>query len=298
MPDIPVWNKCDNRCLMCANPASFARVRSSRYGLPEQIRRFEAYLAGHGAAYAKNASDRSALNLTGGEPALHPDFIKLLAYFRRRNRGREFTLLTNGRRFSDPVFAAAALKAAGAPFSIAVSVHGPGPVFHDEVTRAPGSFRETLAGLRNIFAFRSARQSLEIRLILHRRSIKRLRSTLSLLLKEFSRFGGWRAVAIHYELEGRALRDSSLRLGLPDSAAAVNACSGLIGKFREFRLYHFPLCLLTTGLRPLARISLPPEDRCFPSTCRGCAARARCVGLMPAYARRFGLSWIRPLEGT
>jgi MoaA/NifB/PqqE/SkfB family radical SAM enzyme len=298
MPDIPVWNKCGNRCLMCANSAAFSRAVSSRYGLAAQIRRFETYLAGHGAAYAKNAADRSALNLTGGEPTRNPEFLKLLAYFRRRNRGLELTLLSNGRRFSDPVFAAAALKAAGAPFSVAVSVHGPGPVLHDGVTGVRGSFRQTLAGLRNIFALRKAGQAVEIRLVLHRRNIARLRATLSLLLREFSGFSGWRAVAIQYELEGRALRDSSLRLSLQDSAAALNACAGLVRRFGEFRLYHFPLCLLKKELRPLARISLPPEDRLYPPACSGCSARARCVGLMPAYARRFGLSWIKPLEGT
>jgi MoaA/NifB/PqqE/SkfB family radical SAM enzyme len=296
MPDIPVWNKCDNRCVMCANPASFGRAPAARYKLPAQIRRFEAYLAGHSAAYAKNAGDRSALNLTGGEPTLHPDFVKLLAYFRKRNRGRGLALLSNGRRFSDPVFAAAALKAAGAPFSVAVSVHGPGPSAHDAVTGVSGSFRATLAGLRNIFALRSAGQQVELRLILHRRSVKGLRGTLALLLKEFGRLGGWRAVAMHYELEGRALRDRSLGLDLTESAAAVNASSGLIKRFGEFRLYHFPLCLLKEELRPLAWVSLPPEDRCYPAACRGCSGRRRCVGVMPAYARRFGAAWVAPLK--
>jgi MoaA/NifB/PqqE/SkfB family radical SAM enzyme len=296
MPDIPVWNKCDNRCLMCANPASFARVRSARYGLDAQIRRFEGYLAGHKAAYAKNADDPSALNLTGGEPTLHPEFLKLLAYFRRRNRGRELALLSNGRRFADPAFAAAALKAAGAPFSVAVSVHGPGPAAHDAVTGVPGSFRATLAGLRNIFALKGPGQTVEVRLILHRRSVKGLRGALALLLREFSRFKGWRAVAMHYELEGRALRDRSLALGLEESAAAVNACAGLVAKFGEFRLYHFPLCLLRKDLRARAWVSLPPEDRAYPAACSGCAAKARCVGVMPAYVRRFGAAWVRPLE--
>ncbi len=296
MPDIPVWNKCDNLCVMCANAASFSRPSHGRYGLAAQIKRFESYLAGRTAAYAKNAADPAALNLTGGEPSLHPDFLKLLAYFRKRNPGRELALLSNGRRFSDPDFTGAALRAAGSPFSVAVSLHGSTAARHDAVTGVRGSFAETLAGLRNIFSLKKRGQSPELRLVLHRRNIEDLGDILRLLLREFSGYGGWRAVALHYELEGRALGDRSLGLRLETSAAAVNACSGLIKRFGEFRLYHFPLCLLAEKLRPLAWVSLPPEDRSYPRACGRCRLRPSCVGLMPAYVKRFGRSEIKPEE--
>ena len=296
MPDIPFWNKCDNRCLMCANEPSFARAPSGRYGLKAQVKRFESYLAGFTGAYAKNAENGAALNLTGGEPALHPDFLKLLAYFRKRTPGRELTLLTNGRRFADPVFAAAALRTAKAPFSVAVAMHGSTSARHDAVTGVRGSFAATLAGLRNIFANKSRGQTLEIRLVLHRRNIKDLKELLLLLLREFSGFGEWRAVALHYELEGRALKNSgALSLRLKTSAAAANSCAGLIRRFKEFRLYHFPLCLLKKELRPLAWVTLPPEDRVYPAACARCAARAGCVGLMAAYNARYGPGELKPL---
>jgi MoaA/NifB/PqqE/SkfB family radical SAM enzyme len=296
MPDIPVWNKCGNRCAMCANTVSFNRGPSARYLLGAQIRRFERYLAG-APAYAKNAGNPAALNLTGGEPTLHPEFLKLLAYFRKRTPGRDLALLSNGRRFADGEFARAALLAGGKPFSVAVSLHGSGPAGHDAVTRVPGSFRQTMAGLRNLFEHKRPGQTVEIRLVLHRGSVKNLKGLLGLLLREFSGFGGWRAVALHYELVGRAARGSKeLDLELEASAAAVNKCAPLIKKFGEFRLYHFPLCLLKAGLRPLAWVSLPPEDRAYPPVCGACPARGNCVGLTPRYLARFGTAGIRPVE--
>jgi MoaA/NifB/PqqE/SkfB family radical SAM enzyme len=296
MPDIPVWNKCGNRCVMCANTVSFNRGPSARYRLAAQIKRYESYLAG-ARAYAKNAGNPAALNLTGGEPTLNPEFLKLLAYFRKRTPGRELALLSNGRRFAYGEFARAALLAGGAPFSVAISLHGRGPAGHDAVTRVPGSFRQTLAGLRNLFEHKRSGQTVEIRLVLHRGSVGNLKGLLGLLLKEFSGFAGWRVVALHYELVGRAARGSKeLDLGLETSAAAVNGCAPLIKKFPEFRLYHFPLCLLKPELRPLAWVSLPPEDRSYPAPCGACRARSRCVGLTPLYLARFGTAGIRPLE--
>ncbi len=296
MPDIPVWNKCGNRCVMCANTVSFNRGPSARYRLRAQIGRFERYLAGV-PAYAKNAGNPAALNLTGGEPAQNPDFLKLLAYFRKRTPGRELALLSNGRRFCDADFAKAALLAGGKPFSVAVPLHGAGPASHDAVTRVPGSFRQTLAGLRNLFAYKRPGQTVEIRLVLHRGSVKNLGPLLRLLLREFSGFGGWRAVALHYELVGRAARGSTaLDLGLEASAAAVNACAPLIKKFGEFRLYHFPLCLLKPVLRAKAWVSLPPEDRAYPPACGACAVKGSCVGLTPRGLARFGTAGVRPVE--
>jgi len=297
MPDIPLWNKCDNRCVMCANEPAFARAPSGRYLLKSQIKRFESYLSGFNTAYAKNADNGAALNLTGGEPALNPDFFKLLAYFRKRTPGRELTLLSNGRHFSAAAFAAATLKAGKAPLAVAVSLHGSTAARHDSVSGVMGSFNATLAGLRNICAHKSSGQTLEIRLVLHRRNIKDFNNMLLLLLREFSGFRGWRAVALHYELEGRALKNSkTLSLRLKTSAMAVNSCAGLIRRFKEFRLYHFPLCILKKELRPLAWVTLPPEDRFYARECGGCALRANCVGLMARYRVRFGSGELRPLK--
>lgn len=280
---------------MCANEPAFGRAPSGRYRLKGQIKRFESWLSGSDGAYDKNSENRAALNLTGGEPALNPDFLKLLAYFRRRAAGGELTLLSNGRRFADAGFAGAALKAAGAPFVAAVSLHGSTAARHDAISGVRGSFDAALAGLRNILARKSRGQALEIRLVLHRRNIKDLKNLLSLLLREFSGFKGWRAVAMHYELEGRALNNSSLALRLTTSSGAVNSCAGLIRRFGEFRLYHFPLCLLKKELRPLAWVTLPPEDRFYAAACGPCSLRAGCVGLMARYNARFGAGELKKI---
>ena len=97
MPDIPVWNKCDNKCVMCANTAAFCLNTSRDYSLLKQAARLERHLRG-GAAYKKNARTAGAWNLTGGEPTLNPEFLKAVAHFRRRLKGAELLLLSRFRR--------------------------------------------------------------------------------------------------------------------------------------------------------------------------------------------------------
>lgn len=293
MPDIAFWNKCDNRCVMCTNMASFSASATEQYRLKGQVLKMEKYLKS-GGVYAKNAGDPGFLTLTGGEPAIHPDFFQLLSYFRRRLPGVPITLLSNGRRFARRAFCSRFLKIAGAPFCVAVPLHGPGAALHDAITGVPGSFAQTVAGLSNLFALRDGQQ-VEVRLVLHGLNIAELRRTLEFLLKEFPGTAAYRVAAIHYEIEGMSRRNRrALELTLSDSAAAVNACADLIREFPAFRLYHYPLCLLTKGLRPLSLVTLPADQRVYPRSCGRCALKKGCAGLMSAYYAGYGAAELRP----
>lgn len=294
MPDIPVWNKCDNLCAMCANTAGFARNTSRDYLFARQAARLESHLRG-AAAYRKNARTAGAWNLTGGEPTLNPDLLKTLAYFRRRLPGEPLVLLSNGRRFADRAFAAAVCAAAGRPFALAVSLHGPDAASHDAVTGVKGSFAQTVAGLKNVFSLPRP-PAVELRVILHRLNFRKLPATLR-FIKRIFRGAEYRVVVMHYESEGRGARNAA-RLALPLAATAgqVNAASRLLLAFGEARLYHFPLCLLKPSLLPLAAVSLPPEDRVYPPVCRACRMRPGCVGLMRPYFRAYGAGELKAVR--
>ncbi|OGS54918.1 MAG: hypothetical protein A3J79_10275 [Elusimicrobia bacterium RIFOXYB2_FULL_62_6] len=300
MPDIPFWNKCDNKCVMCTNLDEFASQQAPRYGLKHQIEKLERWLKGLGRIYLKNADKADFVSLTGGEPTLHPDFFKLLAYFRKRLPGTPITLLSNGRRFADGEFTERFLKIARPPFTVGVPLHGGSAAAHDRVAGVKGAFAQTVKGLKNLFAGSAAGWGggLEIRLVLHRLNIKGLPNILLFLLKEFPELGRYRIAAIHYEIEGKALENRrKVGLKLTDSARAVNAAAPLIARFPDLRLYHFPLCLVKKELRPLCRITLPPEDRVYPAKCAGCRARRKCLGLMTEYYKAYGDAELRPLRG-
>ncbi len=295
MPDIAFWNKCNSKCVMCTNMASFSRQDSAQYRLKGQIEKMERYLRGQGPVYLKNADLAGFVSLTGGEPTIHPDFFPLLTYFRRRLPRVPITLLSNGRRFADRKFAEKFCAAARPPFFVAIALHGPTAGAHDGVAGVRGSFSQTVAGLRNLFALGPG-LGVEIRLVLHKISLPYFRKTLEFLLKTFPDTGRYRVTAIHYEIEGMSLENHrSVGLKLSSSAAAVDAALPLIKRFADLRLYHFPLCQVRPELRPLCRVTLPPEDRVYPAACRGCRLRRKCLGLMSEYYKLFGAAELKPV---
>ncbi|OIO02049.1 MAG: hypothetical protein AUJ51_07170 [Elusimicrobia bacterium CG1_02_56_21] len=296
MPDIALWNKCNNKCVMCTNMESFARQDSSQYRLKCQIEKLERYLKGQGQVYLKNSGLAGFISLTGGEPTIHPDFFQLVAYFRRRMPGIPITLLSNGRLFADRKFAGKFARLARPPFSVAIAVHGPSAGVHDPVAGVRGSFSQTVRGLENLFSMAGGVR-VEIRLVLHKKNLAAFPKTLEFLLKKFPDTGSYTVTAIHYEIEGMSLENhSSVGLKFSVSSKVVGAALPLIKKFSDFRLYHFPLCQLRPELRPLARITLPPEDRIYPAACRGCRLRRKCLGLMLEYYKAFGDSELKPVK--
>jgi len=290
MPDIAVWNICNNKCIMCTNDPSFARQECGQYRLKGQILKMEKYLKGKDNVYAKNAGDRSYLNLTGGEPTLHPDFFPLITYFRRRLPGTFISLLSNGRKFCDEEFTKKYLLAAKPPFATVIPVHSSSPEEHDYIAGAAGSFEETVKGIENILKYRKKGQYLDIRYIHHGIGKNRLSNTLNFMLERFPDTRQYSFTVIHFEIEGHSFIDlDKIRLTLTESAADVLKAKPLIDRFRYFELYHYPLCVLDEGLRPLARITLPQEERVYPENiCGKCSQRKNCLGLMIDYYKIFG----------
>ena len=88
----------------------------------------------------------------------------------------------------------------------------------------------------------------------------------------------------------------SVGLRFSSSSKKVTAALPLIRRFPDFRLYHFPLCQVGPELRPLCRVTLPPEDRVYPPACKKCAARKRCLGLMLEYHKKFGAGELKALK--
>ena len=297
MPDIPFWNKCDNKCVMCTNLPAFAEQPGEHYRLKSQIGKLERYLKGMGPVYLKNAGRAEFVSLTGGEPTLHPDFFKLLSYFRKRLPGVPVTLLSNGRRFADEKFSQKFSAVARPPFSVAIALHGPSARVHDAVAGVKGSFAQTVKGLKNLLAIPGA-PWVEIRLVLHKMNVPCLDKTIKFLLKTFPDTAAYSVTAIHYEIEGMSLANhSELALKLSVSAAKLGSCLPLLRRFKDFRLYHFPLCLVRKELRPLCWITLPPEDRVYPAgKCGRCRLKKTCLGLMLEYSKMFGDAELKPVK--
>lgn len=116
---------CNNRCPGCSNVFTTRRMEAPLSGdewieLIERIRPYVRWL-----------------KLTGGEPTLHPDFERIVAFLNRR--GIPFRLLTNGRW---PSFERTLARLVESPMleSLLISLHGPDERSHEAFTGVPGSF--------------------------------------------------------------------------------------------------------------------------------------------------------------
>lgn len=85
------------------------------------------------------------VDFDGGEPLLHPRHVQAIRHARRRGYER-VTLTTNGRVLSYEAVTCE-LLACGL-HALLVSLHGATAATHEALTRTPGSFAQTLEGLR------------------------------------------------------------------------------------------------------------------------------------------------------
>jgi radical SAM protein with 4Fe4S-binding SPASM domain len=88
------------------------------------------------------------LTFTGGEPTLREDLPDLLLHAQKR--GAVTGLITNGRRLKDKNYVEK-LEKAGLDF-VQVTLESHKPEAHDLMTAVHGSWKETVAGIRNVVA--------------------------------------------------------------------------------------------------------------------------------------------------
>ncbi len=84
---------------------------------------------------------------TGGEPSLHPNFLELVRMARKMGY-KTIQIQTNGRTFAYRDFCLKAIKAGVNQFSPAL--HGHNAKIHDFLTNSPGSFEQTVQGIKNL----------------------------------------------------------------------------------------------------------------------------------------------------
>lgn len=161
---------CNNRCPYCPQQI----LRSCR---PHAALSTDEVIAAMQEARSKGFDH---IALTGGEPSVRPDFLQLIEQARRIGFSR-ITITTNGRMFAYREFARLAVVSGLTGASI--SLHGPDAATHEAMTSTPGSFAQTLAGLKNLRCERGPDgRMLELSTItvISRPNAHRLRETLSL----------------------------------------------------------------------------------------------------------------------
>lgn len=122
-------HRCNMRCVhcYCRREASDHQARSTEMTFGE-ICRIVDQLAEAGCLY---------LYLTGGEPLLRPDFLKIYDYV--RNKGFLLTVLTNGTMITPSI---ADHMAKYPPYRLEISLYGATQETYESITQVPGSYEK------------------------------------------------------------------------------------------------------------------------------------------------------------
>ena len=294
MPDFPLWPQCNIGCVFCSNPVEGFRETTDKYSYEELRRKLLDYKRGL-QTFVKFDEVRDYFNLTGGEPTIHPDFLKILALIRTEFPENLIRLLSNGRMFAREDFARWTCGIAGLPFEVAVPMFGPTAATHESISRTPGSFAQTTQGLRHLAKHRRPGQKVEIRIIMTKVQARFLDGLLDFLLAEFP----WvdRVVFLYEEVEGFAeMYKDRLLFTQSECAEAIDRNFEKLGRFKDARLYHFSLCAVPTRLWPRVWRTLAGFKVTWLDGCRTkCLYRDQCVGVHRSYQRHMGAPDIAPI---
>jgi MoaA/NifB/PqqE/SkfB family radical SAM enzyme len=127
---------CNNNCIFCMEEDRDARYVNNSAMTPERVRWI-----------LEDSRGAEEVCFTSGEPTTRPELPDFVAHARSLGY-RRISTMTNGRRVSQLSYAAQLVKAGMNRFYI--SIHGHTKKLHEGLTRTPGSFEQTVAGLETV----------------------------------------------------------------------------------------------------------------------------------------------------
>lgn len=260
-----VTAKCNSNCIMCPSPEA-ARKNGQHTCIADLIE-----IARHIPTYTAH------LTITGGEPFLvGKDVFPFIGFLRDKFDSTEFLFLTNGRVFSLPSYINLLKENAPNNSIFAIPIHGSFAELHDSITRAPGSFRQTLIGIKNLLreGFR-----VELRIVVSKLNLHDFSKIAELVASEIPNVEYVSIIAM--EMTGNAHREKD-KLWIPYSEVASGISTGvmhLVQRGINVKLYNFPLCTVPAEYRALCEKSISSEKVRFAETCEHCAMRSACGGV-------------------
>lgn len=284
--DVKVGFACNNRCVFCAQ--GDRRDACGAVPFDELLRRL-----------ADVRRTTRALVLTGGEPTVHRRIVALVEAARALGFD-PIQLQTNGRTLAYPHVLDALVRAGVT--EVSPSLHGSTAAVHDGLTRAAGSWAQSVEGIRN-----AAASGLPVvtNSVVTRGNTEDLPALVALL----GRLGVRRAqLAFVHPVGTAAVEFDAVVPRLPDvSAALVRARAVALAAGVALVTEGVPYCFLR-GMEEMCVEALIPattvvemrgevcdysrwrvaEGKAHGPPCAGCAARARCEGPWREYPERFG----------
>ena len=265
-----ITNKCNSNCIMCPDSDTNRR------------RDF-----GNRTVYLKKMidlmpSDVRHLTITGGEPTLIKwNLIDILEKCRDKFEKTEFLMLSNGRTLSDKKYRDSFVNAIPERFRLGVPIYSDNREKHDLITRAMGSFDQTLSAL-------TALQHLieiEIRIVLMQDTYRQLPHIARFLTRKLPHI--YTVSLMGIELLGNAaIKRNELWIDFDKTTPYIEeAVQILVSAGIDARIYNYPLCSLPRSLWSISAKSISDYKVRYQEGCEHCSVKSYCGGFFNSTMR-------------
>lgn len=297
------WS-CNNNCLFCSTVADRRINRPTREVVNDLEKGFK--------------RGYKVVEFIGGEVTIRPDFLYLISLAKKIGF-KDIRLTTNGRRFSYDDFTQKAV-AAGLKV-INFSLYGHRKALHDGVTRTPGSFKQSVQGIRNALSYS------EIEVVVNTVITKINYQYLSEMAHFLKKLGIKEWHLLELLPDGRAQKIyHQIAVSYKEISPYLNDVLKLSAYFRKIDIFDFPFCVFKpeifnlknvsfftprhryedinqTGFAPVrvfkkkigSQVVYSDKYKIKPALCRGCKYFLKCGGLAKPYYKKYQDTEIKEL---
>lgn len=260
---------CNSNCVMC--PAG-DNERKHRGSLSvEQIETIIRHMP----------KDLYYFTITGGEPTLigEDNFIRVLNAVKYYLPYTKILILTNGRTLGDHDFLNRFLENKPQDIRVAIPIHGSTPEKHDAITRAKGSFVQTMRAIKGLL---KAKVELELRIVVSKLNIDDITDIALYIIRNFPSTTVVNFVGL--EMRGNCvLSHEKVIVSYEDAfRSSAKAIRLLLKSGIDVGLYNFPYCMIDKRYWSIAQKSISAYKSMFYDECDNCEMREACCGIFKA----------------
>lgn len=273
-PYVYVGYYCNNNCIFCSEADEYLDNLKEKTlaEIKQEIKKIRKYY--------------DFINIMGREPTIRSDILDILK-FARSLKFRQVGMTTNGRLLSIPSFAKSIL--ATGINQIGISLAGATAATHDKQTQVPGSFAQTIAGIKNVLKYKKPDVSLLINLPMDRLNYKELKAELALLtdlgIKEIN--------ILNIAPLSRRSRTKKIIMPMAQLGSYVFKTlknnNYLKRKDLKILLVEFPPCSLPKEARQYFFPCLEKNNQKIRiPLCQNCPYKDKCDGILKDYLELYG----------
>ena len=260
---ILITEQCNHYCLMCSQPPKaiddswlLDEINSLIPMIPKYTRE---------------------LCFTGGEPTLFKErFLDVLRLTKSYLPDTSIHILSNGRAFISESFTKSYASINHPDMMVGIPLYSDDAGQHDYIVQAKGAFDETILGILNL---KKLNQKVEIRVVLHKQSIGRLRQLCEFIGRNLLFVDHVALMGLEMTGFTRANLDKLWIDPYEYKDILSESVHTLVQYGMNVSIYNHQLCLINDDVLPYYKKSISDWKNEFVDDCNGCKRLSECGGL-------------------